>query len=83
MRTRVAADRLIRVSQSAEHPEIEAHRDAWGEAVFLRTEAAERLIVAASGEHETVLLPCRAIAASMGGLLRFNEVNALFAAAAA
>lgn len=77
------ADRLILVAQSAENPELEAHRRAGGEAVFLRTEAAERLIVAARGSQESVLLPCQAIAASMDGLLRFNELNAMFAAAAA
>lgn len=83
VRHRIAAGRQILVSQSADNPLLDEHRSAGGEAVFMCTVADERLIVAAKGKREAVLMPCQAIAASMGGLLRMNEVNAMFAAAAA
>lgn len=83
MEHRIAANRLLLVSQSADNSRIRAHCQAGGEAVFLRVDGCTRSIVLSRGAEEVVLMPCEAIAASMGGLLRFNESNAMFAAAAA
>jgi UDP-N-acetylmuramyl pentapeptide synthase len=60
-----------------------AHREAGGEALFVAQVQAEAWVVHASGAAQTPLIQLSAIPATMNGLLRFNEVNALFAIALA
>ena len=54
-----------------------------GEAVFLDDRGGETWIVMAAGDTATPLIPVREIPATMGGLVRVNETNAMFAAALA
>ena len=81
MRSRAGTDRHILV---ARHPDaVAAHRRGGGEAVFLAERDGRSWIVIAVGDEETDLIPTHEIPATMNGLLRFNETNAMFAAALA
>lgn len=83
MRDRAGTQRHILVARDRSNPAVEDHRAADGEAVFIGSHQLAPWIVLAEGATETRLLPLYEIPATMNGLLRFNEVNALFAAALA
>jgi cyanophycin synthetase len=83
MRTRAGTQRQILVVRDSSNPAVEEHRAIGGEAVFISSHHSTPWIVLAEGATETLLLPLHDIPATMNGLLRFNEVNALFAAALA
>lgn len=70
----------------AMHPDAVAlrqHLAKGGDAVFAAPHRGERWAVVAEGAQQTPLMPLREIPATMAGLLRFNESNALFAIALA
>lgn len=81
MRGRSGTDRHILVA--CDRVSVAEHRSGGGEAVYLAERDGQRWIVLASGERETGLMPVDEIPATMHGLLRFNESNAMFAAALA
>ncbi|MBU3749108.1 MAG: cyanophycin synthetase, partial [Mycobacterium sp.] len=81
MRSRAGTDRHILVT---EHPaSVADHRRQGGEAVFSAERDGERWMVLCAGGDETPVLPMRDIPATMNGLMRVNESNAMFAAALA
>lgn len=75
--------RSILVAKAADNPAVIEHRGRGGEAVFLGERDGESWIVLAAGSSETSLMPVHDVPATMNGLLRFNEDNAMFAAAVA
>ena len=83
MRTRAGTQRHILVARDSSNPAVQEHRAIGGEAVFIQSHQSELWIVLAEGAVETLLMPLHEIPATMNGLLRFNESNALFAAALA
>lgn len=83
MRSRAGTDRHILVASDPANSAIGEHRARGGEAVFIDVRDGVRWIVLATGENEQALMPARDIPATVDGLLRFNETNAMFAAALA
>lgn len=83
MRWRAGTRRHILVTRDPGGPAVAAHRRQGGEAVFIECRDGDRWIVLARGDSETPLLPVGRIPATMNGLLRVNESNAMFAAALA
>lgn len=81
---RAKADRRILVSRYGDDsPVIKRHLEEGGEAVLMVVHQGASWIVLASGEQRQLLLPLDEIPATMNGLLRFNQSNAMFAAALA
>ncbi|MEX0581388.1 MAG: Mur ligase family protein, partial [Mycobacterium sp.] len=80
MRSRAGTPRHILVTRRPDAPAVRAHRDAGGEAVFIADRDGESWIVLATGAAEEPLMGVSAIPATMNGLLRVNEMNAMFAA---
>jgi len=83
MRTRAGIQRQILVARDSSNPAAEEHRAVGGAAVFIQSHQSAHWIVLAEGAAEILLMPLHDVPATMNGLLRFNEVNALFAAALA
>ena len=83
MRDRALAPRHILVAREAEAPALREHLNQGGAGVFAKTHENSPWIILAEGGIETPLMPLAAIPATMNGLLRFNETNALFAVALA
>lgn len=83
MRERAGSQRHILVSTDDGAPALHAHRAQSGEAVFVQMHLGRPWIVLASSAEQTPLMPLHDIPATMGGRLRFNESNALFAVALA
>ncbi len=83
MRDRAGCRRHILVARTAENTPVVEHRRDGGEALFIAKRSGRRMIVLAEGEVETDLMAVDDIPATMRGQLRFNESNALFAAALA
>ncbi len=83
MREGAGCRRHILVAQSAGNPAVAEHRRSGGEVVFIAEKQGARRIIFAEGGMETDLMAVDAVPATMNGLLRFNESNALFAAALA
>ena len=83
MRKRASCRRHLLVAQDEHNLAVAEHRLHGGEAVFLQDHEGARWIVLAKGTATERLLPLVHIPATMGGLLRFNEQNALFATALA
>jgi cyanophycin synthetase len=84
MRKRAAPGvRHILVARGGDNPAVLAHRAQGGEAMFLAQVHQESWVVHAAGAAQTPLMRLSAIPATMNGLLRFNETNALFAMALA
>ncbi len=75
--------RHILVAHSDRNASVARHRKRGGEAVFIGGTEDARCIVLARGAEEITLMPLKDIPATLNGLLRFNESNALFAAALA
>ena len=80
---KAGTSRHILVARNARAPTIGAHLARGGEAVFIESLEAVRWLVLAKGLTSRPLLPLADIPATLGGLLPFNETNALFAAALA
>ena len=83
MRSRAGAGRHILVARDPANFAVGEHRAHGGEAVFLALREGARSIVLATGGNENVVMPVHEIPATVDGLLRFNETNAMFAAALA
>jgi cyanophycin synthetase len=83
MRSRTGAPRHILVSRNAQTPALRMHLDEGGHGVFVQLHYGHPWLVFAEGAVQTPLMPLADIPATMNGLLRFNEFNALFAAALA
>lgn len=81
MLSRSGTERHLLVA--ADRETVAGHRQAGGEAVFPAELDGRRWIILAVGGVETPLIPVGEIPATMNGLLRFNESNAMFAAALA
>ncbi len=75
--------RHILVARNARAPALGAHLARGGEAVFIESREAVRWLTLAKGLTTRPLVPLADIPATLGGLLPFNETNALFAAALA
>ena len=83
MRAHAGAPRHILVARDAATPALRDHRQRGGDAVFAQLHHATPWIVLAAGAAQTPLMPLADIPATMNGMLRFNELNALFATALA
>ncbi len=83
MLDRTAAPRRILVASRPDVPALREHLSGNGEAVYAGEHIGQPWIVQARGGVHTPLMPLHDVAAWMGGLLRHNAMNALFAAALA
>jgi len=83
MRSRAGTDRHILVARDPANSAVVEHRARGGEAVFIDVREGARWIVLATGGNDHALMPVHEIPAAVDGLLRFNETNAMFAAALA
>lgn len=83
MRARASAPRHILVARDANTPALLDHLNQGGAGVFAQQVNEIPWIILAEGATQTRLMPLAEIPATMNGLLRFNEVNALFATALA
>ena len=83
MRSRSGTDRHILVARDPANAAVGEHREHGGEAVFIDVQDGVRCIVLARGSDEYLLMSVDDIPAVLTGLLRFNEANAMFAAALA
>lgn len=81
MRARAGADRHILVAR--EPAAVTGHRRGGGEAVVLSRRGEAPWITLCSGEAEVPLICSHDIPATTDGLLRFDEADAMFAAALA
>lgn len=77
------AKRCILVGRDPQQPPMKRHLQAGGDAVFVMHKNDSAWIVMASGTQARLLMPLADIPATMNGLLKFNEINALFAVALA
>jgi cyanophycin synthetase len=77
------AKRHILVGRDAQQRAMSQHLLAGGDGVFVMNKEGTAGIVMASGTQARWLMPLADIPATMQGLLKFNETNALFAAALA
>ncbi len=75
--------RHILVALRKTAPALRPHLAGGGEAVFIEGRGAARRIVLAQGAARTAVMRLAEIPATLGGRLRFNESNALFAVALA
>lgn len=83
VRDRTKAPRLILVSRDELNPAVQTHLKNGGEAVWIMQHQSVPWIVMAEESNQTLILPLHTIPATMNGLLRHNETNALFATAMA
>ena len=83
MRERTSAPRHILVARDGNNAAIDFHRTGGGEAVFMQDINHSPWLMFAKGNELTPIIPFDEIPATLGGLLRFNQTNALFAAALA
>jgi cyanophycin synthetase len=77
------AARIILVSAGIASKSVSAHLASGGEAILIEGEPGSEHIVWHAGDQVTHLLAAAAIPATHGGVVRFNTLNAAFAAAAA
>lgn len=77
------APRHVLVSRDATAFDFQQHLGSGGPGVFCRIHEGTSWIVLAEGMTHFLLMPLQEIPATMNGLLQFNEINALFAAALA
>lgn len=75
--------RHILVARTSSVPALQAHLAQAGEAVFTQVHEGQSWVVLAHGATQTPLMPLSEIPATMNGLLKNNESNALFAVALA
>lgn len=83
MLAKTGAHRHFLVARDGGNPAIKSHRAKGGQAVFIQTNESNPYVVLATGDTEMQLMRLFDIPATMNGLLRFNEMNALFATALA
>jgi UDP-N-acetylmuramyl tripeptide synthase len=83
MRSRAPCDRIVLVAESGDQPDLLAHREAGGEAVFISKHTDGDHLTLARGSEAWDLMPINAIAATMNGLIDSNVFNARFAVATA
>jgi len=84
MRERARAPRHILVARDVVTPALREHLQSGGHAVFAQVlHQGIPWIVLAEGTAQAPLMPLADIPATMNGLLRLNEINALFAPALA
>ena len=84
MRARAAPGvRHILVARDGHNPALQAHREAGGEGLFVQRLQSQDWVVHAEGAAQTPLMRLADMPATLNGLLRFNESNALFAMALA
>lgn len=83
VRHRAGTDRHILVTRDSTTEAVVAHRRGGGEAVFLGERHGGTWIVYAAGDSETPVIAVNDIPATMSGLVRVNETNAMFATALA
>ena len=83
MLTYAGTQRHILVARAPDVPALQAHLARGGEGVFAQVHEGQPWIVLAHGAAQTPLMPLAEIPATMSGLLKNNEANALFAAAMA
>ncbi|MCL6285239.1 Mur ligase family protein [Ruegeria sp. 2012CJ41-6] len=77
------APRRILVAMDVATPALAAHLEGGGDGVFVATRDGADWIVMARGRHHVPVMKVADIPATMGGLLRFNVMNAMFAIALA
>ncbi|MDP5220670.1 Mur ligase family protein [Ruegeria sp. 2205SS24-7] len=77
------APRRILVAMAATTPALAAHLESGGDGVFVATQDDADWIVMARGTHHVPVMNVADIPATMGGLLHFNVMNAMFAIALA
>lgn len=77
------ARRMILVALSRDIPALAAHLAQGGSGVFVDGHDGEEWIVSARGDSRHPFMRVADIPATMGGLLRFNVLNAMFAASLA
>lgn len=80
-RTGATAARHILFAGDPDNPALADHRGSGGDAVFIDRNGDTRWIVLASGATQIPLIAVSDIPATMDGLLRCNELNAMAAAA--
>lgn len=83
MLAHAGTDRHVLVAHGSDNPVVAEHRRNGGEAAFIDVRDGRRSIVLATGESADVLMALDDVPATGHGLLRFNETNAMFAAAIA
>ncbi len=83
MRSRTRAKHHILVATDARTPALIEHLEKGGSGVFEDSYEGASWIILAEGTRRDPLMPLAEIPATMNGLLRFNEINALFASALA
>ncbi len=83
MRARAGTDRHVLVTREPDSPAVIEHRRAGGETVSIEQRDGARWIVLTDGASQTPIIPVDEIPATMNGLLRVNEINAMFATALA
>ncbi len=75
--------RHVLVARDAASPALARQLAQGGEAVFISAHEGADWVVLAQGSAWSPLMPVAELAATLGGLLRYNETNALFAIALA
>jgi len=83
MREYASAPRHILVARDPLLPALLCHLNEGGAGVYEQMLDGRSWIILAEGASRSPLMPLEEIPATMNGLLRFNETNALFAAALA
>src|SRR5690606_26147935 len=81
--SRVRRASKILVARDGDNAAVREHLAGNGRAVYIGLRNGASWIVFAEGSSSYELMPLRSIPATMNGLLRFNETNALFSAAMA
>jgi len=82
MRQYASAPHIL-VAHDSSTPALRDHLGQGGAGVFAQVRNGTSWIVLAEGSTQSFLMPLEDIPATMNGLLRVNEINALFAAALA
>ncbi len=83
MREHTSAQQHILVARNSSIPALQEHLSKGGAGVFAEEYNGASWIFLAEGAVQSPLISLKEIPATMNGLLRFNEINALFAAALA
>lgn len=79
----IETPRRILVAMSEENPALAAHLKAGGDGIFTVEQGGDVQIVMARGARRVPVMKVAQIPATLGGLLQFNVMNAMFAIALA
>ncbi len=79
----IKTPRRILVAMSEHNPVLAAHLETGGDGIFTAEQDGETQIVMARGERRVPVMEVSQIPATLGGLLQFNVMNAMFAIALA